>query len=72
MRAINIHLNPCQLGSGDYTIGMSILKWGDIELVNSAPRYDLLSRSFSMSVEVSESLLATDAVFYHDAEWTFS
>jgi len=72
LRVINIHLNPCQLGSGDYVIGMSILKWSPLELINSTPRYDLLSRSFSMKVEVNESISATDAVFYHNAEWNFS
>jgi lipopolysaccharide transport system ATP-binding protein len=69
---INIHLNPCQLGTGDYVIGVSILNWGDIEMLNSESRYDLLSRSFLMSVEVAESMSATDAVFYHNAEWIFS
>lgn len=72
MRVINIHLNPCQLGTGEYVIGMSVLNWDDIELINSARRYDLLSRSFSMNVQVIDSLSATDAVFYHNAEWTFS
>jgi lipopolysaccharide transport system ATP-binding protein len=72
MRMINIHLNPCQLGTGDYVIGVSILNWGDIEMLNSESRYDLLSRSFLMSVEVAESMSATDAVFYHNAEWIFS
>lgn len=72
LRIINIHLNPCQLGTGDYVIGMSILNWGNIEMLNSELRYDLLSRSFSMRVEVIDSMSATDAVFYHNAEWTFS
>lgn len=72
VRSICVHLNPCQLGSGNYVIGMSILAWGDLELINSTRRYDLLSRSFSLNVEVPESMAAINAAFFHNAEWIFS
>lgn len=72
IRSVEIYLNPCQLGSGDYTVGISILGWTEIELINTAIRYDLLSRSFSMSVEMPESNAAIDAIFLHSAEWIFT
>ena len=71
IRAIEIVLNPTQIGSGEYTLGISILKHDDLENLNSTARYDLLSRSFSIKVALPESLHALEAMYFHTAEWAF-
>jgi lipopolysaccharide transport system ATP-binding protein len=71
LRKVSMLLNPLQLGSGEYTVGISVLEYGPLELLNSTRRYDLLGRSFEFKVEVPPSLAATDCLFYHSAEWSF-
>jgi lipopolysaccharide transport system ATP-binding protein len=71
-RLVEIHLNPNQLGPGEYTLGVSILEYSPIEALNSATRYDLLSRSFALTVEMPESISGVEAQFFHSAEWAFS
>lgn len=71
-RRINTILNPNQLGPGFYTVGMSIHEETTIEQANSAIRYDLLNRSFSLTVELPDSLAPTTAAFFHSSEWKFS
>ncbi len=71
-RQIEMLLNPCQIGPGEYTIGISVLDYSPIEQINSTQRYDLLSRSFSVRVELPESLGPLSASFFHTAEWKFS
>lgn len=71
-RQIEMLLNPCQIGPGEYTIGISVLDYSPIEQINSTQRYDLLSRSFSIRVELPESLGSLSASFFHTAEWQFS
>jgi lipopolysaccharide transport system ATP-binding protein len=71
VRSIVMDLNPCQLGTGEYVISVSVLEWAEIERLNSSVRHDLLSRSFLMVVEVPGTYSATDGVIYHNAEWSF-
>jgi lipopolysaccharide transport system ATP-binding protein len=70
-RQIEMLLNPCQIGPGEYKIGLSVLDYSSIEEINSVQRYDLLSRSFSIRVELPESLTSLSASFFHTAEWQF-
>lgn len=71
LRKIEILLNPNQIGPGDYILGISVLEYTPLEQVNSALRYDLLGRSFTVRVELPESLGAISAAFFHTAEWRF-
>ncbi len=71
VRQVDVLLNPCQIGPGEYTLGISVLEYGPIEKLNSARRYDLLSRSFSIRVELPDSLGALGSTFFHSAEWNF-
>jgi len=70
-RQVQVLLNPCQVGPGEYMVGISVLENVPLEKLNSARRYDLLSRSFNIRVELPESLGALEAAFIHSAEWTF-
>jgi lipopolysaccharide transport system ATP-binding protein len=70
-RQIEIILNPVQIGPGDYTIGISILDNTPLEQLNTACRYDLLSRSFSISIEMPDSLSILGGAFIPSAEWCF-
>lgn len=70
-RRIDIILNPNQIGPGEYTVGVSILGESTLEHVNSARRYDLLGRSFSLKVELPDTLAPISAQFFHTAEWAF-
>lgn len=71
-RYVEILLNPCQIGPGDYTVGISVHPYLELEYLNSTPRYDLLSRSFDLRVELPQSLGALECGFFHSAEWRFS
>lgn len=71
IRRLEVLLNPCQLGPGEYTVGISVLECAPIEKLNSTRRYDLLSRSFVVRVELPESLGSLEASFFHSAEWQF-
>lgn len=71
LRKVEILLNPNQIGPGDYILGISVLEYTPLEQVNSATRYDLLGRSFTIRVELPESLGAIGAAFFHTAEWRF-
>jgi lipopolysaccharide transport system ATP-binding protein len=71
-RQIDVLLNPCQIGAGEYTVGVSVLDYSPIEQLNTAQRYDLLSRSFLIRVVLPESLGSIGSSFFHSAEWTFS
>lgn len=70
-RQIEMILNPVQIGPGEYTLGISIMDNTPLENLNSAHRYDLLSRSFSISIEIPDSLSILGAALIHTAEWTF-
>ena len=70
-RSFEMILNPVQLGPGDYTVSLSAHQYSKIEVFNAAPRYDLLSLSFELSVVLPDSLGAIATSFYHSAEWTF-
>lgn len=71
-RNIEILLNPCQIGPGEYTVGISVHPYTEIEYLNQAGRYDLLSRSFQVKIELPETLAAIEGSFFHSAEWLFS
>lgn len=71
-RKVEILLNPCQVGPGEYTVGVSVLDYAPLEKLNSTRRYDLLSRSFVVRIELPESLGAIGATFFHSAEWKFT
>ena len=64
-------LNPTQLGPGNYSIGMAIHQYTNIEELSNAKTYDLLNRSFKFSVLLDESLSNMQAEFFHSAEWSF-
>jgi lipopolysaccharide transport system ATP-binding protein len=70
-RNIEMILNPNQLGPGEYTLSVSIHKFDKLELLNSTERYDLLNRSFTMQIEIPESLNTISANFFHSSEWNF-
>lgn len=70
-RRVEMVLNPCQIGAGEYTIGISVIAHTALEHINSAQRFDLLSRSFSIKVELPDSLGALGGAFFHSAEWLF-
>ena len=70
-RLIEIAFNPMQLGPGEYTVGFAVLSYGALEVINSADRYDLLSRSFDFTIENPESLSSLQNQFFHSAEWLF-
>lgn len=70
-RRIDIVLNPNQIGPGEYTVGISVLGESSMESVNAAKRYDLLGRSFSLKVELPDTLSPISAQFFHTAEWAF-
>jgi lipopolysaccharide transport system ATP-binding protein len=71
IHAVELIFNPVQLGPGEYVVSISAHEYGPLELFNSTPRYDLISRSFAFSVELPETLRAIEAQFYHSAEWCF-
>jgi lipopolysaccharide transport system ATP-binding protein len=71
-RRVEVVLNPCQLGPGYYTVGISVLDDTPFEKLNSAVRYDLLSRSFNINVELPGSLDNASASIVHSAEWLFN
>lgn len=70
-RRVEVLLNPNQLGPGEYTLGISILSNTPIEHLNNAARYDLLSRSFTISVDIPESISVVGSGFIHSSEWRF-
>jgi lipopolysaccharide transport system ATP-binding protein len=70
-RRVEVALNPNQLGPGEYTLGISVLEASSIEMLNSARRYDLVSRSFRFRVEIPESMMTISAAFFHSSEWSF-
>ena len=70
-RQVEMLLNPCQLGPGEYTVGVSVLEYAPIEQINNTRRFDLLSRSFSIHVVLPESLCSLSGAFFHTAEWQF-
>jgi lipopolysaccharide transport system ATP-binding protein len=72
LRSVNVILNPCQIGPGEYIVGISVTEYSEIEKLNSAKRYDLLNRSFKIKVEVPDSLAAASAAFFHSSEWMFN
>ncbi len=69
-KLVEMVLNPVQIGPGEYTIGISVLEAAQIEMINATPRYDLLGRSFTCTVEIDETLGAACANFIHTAEWS--
>lgn len=70
-RRVDIVLNPNQLGPGLYTISLSIHDEALIENIAQVARYDLINRSFSITVELPDSLSAASANFFHSSEWAF-
>lgn len=70
-RQVEILLNPLQIGPGRYTLGISVSDYTQLERINDARRFDLLSRSFEITVELPESLRGVSGDFFHSAEWSF-
>jgi lipopolysaccharide transport system ATP-binding protein len=70
-RLAEMIFNPVQLGPGEYVVSVSIHGVGPLENFDSEKRYDLLSRSFHVLVELPESLASVRAAFFHTAEWRF-
>lgn len=71
IRRIEILFNPLQIGPGEYTVGLAVLDYDALELINCAGRYDLLSRSFQFSVVNPSSWAPFQSQFFHSAEWRF-
>ncbi len=69
-RQVSVVLNPCQIGPGEYTVGISVTEHVGIERMNEGKRFDLLSRSFNLDVVLPESISAVGAAFLHSSEWT--
>lgn len=67
---MSVVLNPCQIGPGEYTVGISVTEHVGIERMNEGKRFDLLSRSFNLDVVLPESISAVGAAFLHSSEWT--
>ncbi|MCA0417179.1 MAG: ATP-binding cassette domain-containing protein [Proteobacteria bacterium] len=70
-RQVALILNPCQIGPGEYTVGISVTEHVGIERLNDGRRFDLLSRSFNLEVVLPDSLGAASAAFLHSAEWSY-
>ena len=70
-RRVQIALNPVQIGPGEYTLSLNVLDAQPLETINSAIRYDLLSRSFEFSVLLPDTLAPLEAQIMHSAEWNF-
>lgn len=70
-RRVELLLNPNQLGPGAYTVGISILGETTVEDADAALRHDLLSRSFTIIIELPDSLGPASAGFFHSCEWEF-
>ncbi|MCW5692481.1 MAG: ATP-binding cassette domain-containing protein [Pseudolabrys sp.] len=70
-RQVAAVLNPCQLGPGEYTVGISVTEHLGIEFLNQGDRYDLLSRSLILKVVLPDSIGAATACFLHTSEWAF-
>lgn len=70
-RQVEIVLNPNQLGPGIYTIGISIHDEATLENISQVARYDLVNRSFSITVELPDSLSSVSGGFFHTSEWFF-
>jgi lipopolysaccharide transport system ATP-binding protein len=71
-RCAEMIFNPLQLGPGEYVLSLSVHNAGRIEDFGNAKRFDLLSRSFELIIEVSDSLAAFSADFFHSVEWRFN
>lgn len=70
-RRVTLILNPCQIGPGEYTVGISVTEHLGIERLNHGRRFDLLSRSFNLEVILPDSLGAASGAFLHSAEWSY-
>ena len=70
-RCVEMLLNPVQLGPGEYIVSVSIHHVDHLAKFNSTPRYDLLARSFELTIELQDSLAPVTAEFFHSAEWGF-
>ncbi len=68
VRYLELALNPCQIGPGEYVVSLSLHGGGPAEMLGAAVRYDLLNRSFRFAVEMPESLVGLAAGFLHSAE----
>jgi lipopolysaccharide transport system ATP-binding protein len=71
-RRVSCLFNPLQLGPGEYVVGVVVMAYGPLELIHDSERYDLLSRSFTFTVEAPAALAAAVAQFIHSAEWQFT
>jgi lipopolysaccharide transport system ATP-binding protein len=64
-------LNPLQLGPGEYVLSLSIHDGDRLENFGNQKRFDMLGRSFEMTVVLPGSLAPFSADFFHSAEWQF-
>lgn len=71
LHTVEVIFNPLQLGPGEYNITISVHEYGPIEQFNATKRHDLLGRSFTMQVDLPDSLRAIETAFYHSAEWAY-
>lgn len=71
LRIVEALFNPLQLGPGEYTVGVSVLEYSNLESINHARRYDLLGRSFRIEVRLPDSLSAINASALLAGQWRF-
>jgi len=71
LHSVSVAFNPLQLGPDEYIASVSLHMYEDLSILNSTPRYDLLSRSFKFKVELPDSFQVASALFFHSTEWKF-
>jgi len=69
LHRVELTMNPLQLGPGEYTISISVHDYKELALFNSTRRYDLLSRSLAVKVELPDTLKVIESGYYHSGEW---
>jgi lipopolysaccharide transport system ATP-binding protein len=69
-RIVRLHFPTLLLGNGRFVASAAIYKELDLEQVNSAIPYDLLSRSFEFRVVAEHS--DDPSMFHHPGEWQMS
>ena len=70
LHRVEVLMNPLQLGPGEFTISISVHDYKDLALFNSTRRYDLLSRSLGLRVDLPDTLKVIESGYYHSGEWT--
>jgi lipopolysaccharide transport system ATP-binding protein len=62
-------LDKLRVGPGNYLLGASLHGEGPLHSINSSKRFDLLSRSFEVDVNIENEFSLGVAKFVQDADW---